>query len=301
MQYFFFDDPDLAFDYLTVTRWVGSLGPPYDSPFGPSTYLGFAADDLAGGDERGLVNAFGNVKRCLHLSVDTLLHQYALFPYARRLAFPDRLALLDRIDVLPTSIIRNLNVERNAMEHDYVCPDRTRVEEALDVARLLQLAIERLLERIPVESVIGWRVPRKHVVMRLEPGSGELTLSTLRAPGQFSSHGATKYFSGPLRAFGDGSLRAGVTVAGRPWRTIPLKKATENEWVPIIRELVSVQRSQAFGGTQVGHSGLLTTTVTLPFPFDHQHLAEFLDEGARERSSARGTSPSGGNGDPAST
>jgi hypothetical protein len=103
MQYFFFDDPDLAFDYLTVTRWVGSLGPPYDSPFGPSTYLGFAADDLAGGDERGLVNAFGNVKRCLHLSVDTLLHQYALFPYARRLAFPDRLALLDRIDVLPTS------------------------------------------------------------------------------------------------------------------------------------------------------------------------------------------------------
>jgi hypothetical protein len=127
--YHFPDDPATPFSYLRVTRWLGPL-PPYETALSIADYLRFATDDVAEGTERGLVNAFGNVKRALHLTIDTVLHQYGLFAPARKLNFPDRLRLLDAIGVLPTGIVENLNVERNLIEHDYVAPERRRVVEA---------------------------------------------------------------------------------------------------------------------------------------------------------------------------
>lgn len=47
----------------------------------------YAARDLEGGSGRGAVNALGNVKRALHLTVDSLLQAHGLLAHNRRLAF----------------------------------------------------------------------------------------------------------------------------------------------------------------------------------------------------------------------
>ena len=162
---------------------AGQLPPPYDTIMTPNAYLEFAIADLAEGSTRGHVNAFGNAKRALHLTIDTLLHQYGLFTHFGKSNFPDKLRLLDGIGLLPIRIMENLNVERNLLEHEYDTPSEKRVAEAVDVTRLLLLASEVLLETTPFEVVVGWKIPQKHVVLQLEPVQGLLNFFTLRAKG----------------------------------------------------------------------------------------------------------------------
>ena len=70
--YFFYDTSELGpFSYLTPTRQVGPLPPPYESDMSPSAYLEFAIEDLAADTARGLINAFGNAKRAFHLNRTT--------------------------------------------------------------------------------------------------------------------------------------------------------------------------------------------------------------------------------------
>jgi hypothetical protein len=274
----FFDDedPDLPFDYLTVTRWIGSLGVPYESALTANTYLKFAADDLAEGSERGMVNAFGNVKRCIHLSVDTLLHQYGLYPHAKRLRFPARLAILDRLGILPIKIMENLNFERNEVEHDYICPEPKRVQEAFDVARLIQLAIARLLEKFPIESVVGWKEPHRHVVMRVEPITGMIALYKLTAPGKYRNRNGRRYFSAQMQRF-DGGKASGIKVASAVWHSIPLDKAHEAEWLPILKVLINEQRSEGIAPEVDGSTMEISFTMTIPIPVDQEKLSEILD------------------------
>ena len=73
--YFFYDAGEpVPFCYLTPTRQVGPLPPPYESDMSPGAYLEFAIEDLAAETARGLINAFGNAKRAFHLAIDSLLH-----------------------------------------------------------------------------------------------------------------------------------------------------------------------------------------------------------------------------------
>ena len=180
--YFFYEPSDSTpFYYLTPTRMVGQLPPPYDTTMSPNGYLEFAIDDFDGESKRGLVNAFGNVKRALHFAVDILLQQYGLFKHFRKSNFPAKLRLLDEIGVLPINVMKNLNVERNLVEHEYDAPPRSRVAEAIDIVKLLLLASEKLLEATPHEAIVGWRNPRRHTVVQLEPFEGVLNLFTLQA------------------------------------------------------------------------------------------------------------------------
>jgi len=184
--YFYDDGEQLPFYYMVPSRWSGELPPPYDSSLQPHHYLEFAIRDLEDQTSRGLVNAFGNAKRSLHFMIDSVLHQYGAFTHYKGANFPTKLRLLDKMGILPITLMKNLNVERNLLEHEYNVPSRRRVEEAVDVAKLIIMATERIIEKIPTEVILGWREPRKHLVMQLEPIAGEIRLFGLKAKGRYS-------------------------------------------------------------------------------------------------------------------
>ena len=258
--YLYKDSDPVTFRYLSPSRSSGQIPPPYASDMTPSVYIEFATEDLTGGTKRGLVNAFGNAKRALHLAIDTLLQQYGLFWYFRKSNFPAKLGVLDEIGILPVTIIRNLNVERNMLEHEYSTPTRKRVEEAVDVARLLILATEKLLEATPIEVVAGWKKPRRHSLIQLHPHNGQLRVYTITAPGQYHKVQGVSCLFG-IRSFDGVSLTKGVRVAKKAWRVIHLKKAEKATWVPIISELVGIQQKEHSRRTSTIHD---TTEVTIP-------------------------------------
>lgn len=294
--YFFYDSSEpVPFTYLTPTLQVGPLPPPYDSDMTPSAYLEFAIEDLAADTARGLINAFGNAKRAFHLAIDSLLNQYGLFEKSRKANFPEKARLIDIAGMIPIGIMHNLNVERNLLEHEYAVPPKARVKEAVDVTKLLLLATEKLLESTPHEAVVGWRTQSKHLLLQLEPQSGEIRFFQISAPGKYKKINGVSCISGGIRPFTKSGFAKGIKVAKRPWKIIPLDKPHEAEWQPIIRELVNVQRRQTSRQTIVDREHLtMTMSVTLPLSLPegvswHQILEQAIAE--RDHAKTEGNSP----------
>jgi hypothetical protein len=289
IYYFYSDSEPVPFKYLCPTRMAGQMPAPYETKMTPNAYLEFAILDLAEGSTRGLINAFGNAKRALHLAIDLLLNQYGLFLHFRKSNFPEKLRLLDSIGVLPITVMENLNVERNLLEHEYATPPHRRVAEAVDVTRLLMLATEKLLEHTPYEAVVGWKDPKRHLILRLEPVMGTLNLFVLRAKGKFGKLNGISCFRGNLRTFANETLSPGIQISSTPWRIINLNKAAAHEWRPIITELVNVQRRQNGRETIVDNSnGLVTTAITFPLAaLDGTSFAEIIDGVLRDRMEKR--------------
>ena len=287
--YFFYDETEsVPFRYLTPTRMSGSLPPPYETAMTPNQYLEYAIADFEEGSDRGLVNAFGNAKRALHLMIDTLLNQYGLFKAYRKKNFPEKLKVLDSVGILPITIIQNLNIERNLVEHEYDIPPKKRVGEAIDVVKLLLLASEKLLEATPHEAVIGWVNPKVHIVLQLEPIFGILNLFKFIAKGKYRKMNGISCFTGGLRDL-RGNLMPGIQIAKSPWRAIKLNKSEVAQWKPIVSELVNVQRKQHARITHIDKdSASMTIPITIPLPELQQRtwaelLDKFISEGLKEK------------------
>jgi hypothetical protein len=266
--YHFYDESEaVPFRYLSPTRQVGQLPLPYQTTMSPSAYVEFAIEDLASGTTRGMINALGNVKRAIHLLIDALLNQYGLFAHFRTANFPAKLQVLDEIGLLPVGIMTNLNVERNLLEHEYSTPTKQRVAEAVDVSKLLLMATEKLLEATPHEALVGWRVPNLQLLLRLEPQIGEIRFHTIRAPKHYQTiHGVPCIVGGIRQLLGD-KLHPWIKIGVRPWRTIVLNKTQRDEWRPVIRQLVNVQRQSLSRKTFVA-PGAASATIPITVPLD---------------------------------
>jgi hypothetical protein len=107
---------DGPFTYFGPVGWRRTSTP--DSQISAEQYLDFARRDFAAGDEQGLINAMGHSKRAFHLMVDTLLDAYGLLVRNKRCHFVQKLELLDKCELISLRILRRLNGERNAMEHE---------------------------------------------------------------------------------------------------------------------------------------------------------------------------------------
>ena len=278
--YFFYDDTEpVPFRYLTPSRMAGELPPPYESAMPPLAYLEFAITDFREGSDRGLVNALSNAKRALHLTIDSLLNQYGLFTHFKKANFPEKLNILDQIGLLPITILKNLNVDRNILEHEYVAPSKKRVAEAIDVAKLLLLAIEKIIESTPHEVVLGWKKPPLHIVLQLEPIKGILNLFTLKAKGKYKKINGISCLNDSLRNLMGDAINPGIQLSKRPWRVITLNKAQINEWKPILSELVNVQRKHHTRKSHIDKgAGTITIPITIPLPaLDSLSWATIMD------------------------
>jgi hypothetical protein len=79
-----FASPSLVGSYAKIN----GVGPD------PAEYVEYAKADLVDGSMRGRINAVGNAKRAVHLSVDAVLKVLALDAMLTRAGFPTKLRLL---------------------------------------------------------------------------------------------------------------------------------------------------------------------------------------------------------------
>src|ERR1700730_5135434 len=182
------DDESDPFTYLMDSVSLNGC-PLTDLEVTAEQYLQFAARDLEDESGRGAVNGIGNAKRALHQTVDALLQAYGLLARNRRVTFPQKLELIDEAGLFSLAILNTLNLERNAVEHEYRVPTSTRAQEDTDVARLWLLATRRISEYVAYESLAGWRADQALGVVQLDPARGLLSFFKVAGPSQDYEHG----------------------------------------------------------------------------------------------------------------
>ena len=257
--------------YLIPTLFAPAVSP-YARDISARNYYEYAKIDFCEGSTRGLINALGNAKRALHLVVDCTLHAYGLLYHNARCQFPSKLEMLDAAGLLPISILRQLNLERNVMEHEYGAPTKQRVSEAIDVAQLLLLACRKIWEWVTYECVVGLSEPEgTHALMRLYPDQGVIRFFRLSAPLEcFYKQDGVDVFRRHVRTSGD--IPGDVTYELQPLREINLRYANREEWRSVVSELVridptaGIESSEEVPRAPIG--GYLTLPVTIPISDD---------------------------------
>ena len=269
--------------YLYVTDSISLSGMPLiGNEVTANEYLEYAKEDLDSDTSRGIINAMSNAKRALHLAIDSTLNAYGLLERSRRASFPQKLKLLDAAGLFSLSILNTLNIERNAMEHEYRSPTRVRVGEVVDVTRLLLLATERMRQIVVYECLAGWRATDTHGIVQLNPFRGTLSFfrvfgENVRIIGAGESSGA---FLLPIRTT-TGALIAGVSIDTVPVWSVKLGLSNLDEWPPLLKPVIA--QAEAF------HTNTFTTPVVyentvrlgayihLPRVQDPEALEQFLD------------------------
>lgn len=200
------------------------------------TYLHYATQDLADNSERGRINAVGNCKRAIHLAIDNALSAYGLLTQNMNLTFPAKLELLNAPSLLPISVLRRLNIHRNIVEHEYATPDVQTTTEAIDIARLLLLAIDGLREAVIYEVTATTTFEDcPYAVIRLLPTSGTLNYHELHAPDEFfDMRRGVRFLNHILR--NRRGLVEGITVRSDPTYSVPLINSEIPRWAPVLAE-----------------------------------------------------------------
>jgi hypothetical protein len=256
------------FTYLMPS--VELTGSPLDTDVTAEQYLRYAADALQDGSDRGAMDAFGHAKRALHLIVDSLLHAYGLLAQNRRASFPAKLEMIDAAGLFSLSILNNLNLERNVMEHEYRVPDPARAREMTDVGRLLLLATRRIGEYVPYECSAGWRATQTLGVVQLDPAHGLLSFFSVAGPTQVYDHEGTGVaMLNPIRSR-DGGLLPGVEVDPRPVWTVSLRHKNREEWRPLLTPVVRLSGDRSDAGSAVIYDDHIQISMRITLPRHEQ-------------------------------
>lgn len=121
-----------------------------DFPINPNDFLSFAEKDIANANEiHALVNCLTNAKRAVDAQVNRVLSVLG-FSY-KHLSFHKRFAILRDIGIVAPRIIQKMIIARNLLEHEYTCPKRQDVEDALDISTLFVQAVDRIFLLFPLE------------------------------------------------------------------------------------------------------------------------------------------------------
>jgi len=124
-----------------------SSGSKVEIPFDikPREYIDFAKSDLDEKTRRGLVNALSNAKRAIHCQIDVILFVFGLFTKSRddMWNFPMKMKTIKDIIPVAPKILDKINRRRNLLEHDFIVPKNSEVEDFIDVTDLFIHASDR--------------------------------------------------------------------------------------------------------------------------------------------------------------
>jgi hypothetical protein len=109
----------------------------------PEEFLEFAKNDLEQGGRRGLVNALSNCKRAIDCQVDKVLQCLGIPGKGKNV--PAKIATLADLGVVAPRILHKINRARNYLEHEFKCPAKEKVEDAVEVAELFLTASDSIL------------------------------------------------------------------------------------------------------------------------------------------------------------
>ncbi len=88
-------------------------------------FLSWAKSDLKGGDRRAMGNALSNIKKSIHGRIDEILslsHLSFSNEWNSRATTDEKIALLKKLDIEHTSIVKIITKIRNTYEHQYILP-----------------------------------------------------------------------------------------------------------------------------------------------------------------------------------
>lgn len=123
-----------------------------DPPFqiGPKDFFKMANEDLRTRGRHALVNAIGNIKRCIECQIDLLLYVYGFGDVSTKQNwnFIRRLDTLKGLKIVAPRILERINRRRNMLEHQYRLPNRAEVEDSLDVAALFLAYTDLFLDKV---------------------------------------------------------------------------------------------------------------------------------------------------------
>jgi hypothetical protein len=111
----------------------------------PSEFISFAEQDLQGSFEHKYINALSNAKRGLDCQADRLLKLFGYYEDSQDKfwGFPKKIELIQRFDILAPRVLNKINKTRNLMEHQYVKPNASQVEDFLDIVSLFIASTDR--------------------------------------------------------------------------------------------------------------------------------------------------------------
>lgn len=128
----------------------GSLSFPYDIQ--GDDFSNFSNRDLESDGSHGLVNALSNAKRAIDCQVDAILKTFKI---KKKRGFPGKVEQFNELGLVAPRILNRVIRQRNYLEHEYVLPDRERVEDAVDTATLFVAVTNRIYRMFPQEISIG--------------------------------------------------------------------------------------------------------------------------------------------------
>jgi len=153
-------DPDFAigrranlrYALENASAYLTHLNPKGPEPF---QYLQYAKADISSGTHRGALNALGNAKRAVHLTIAGFLRLIGLGRAYAKANFPAKLELLKNLDAFPTQAIDNLNRKRNLVEHEYVEVDIDEVNNFVEISEMLLLLAYPYLKHAVIGTLVG--------------------------------------------------------------------------------------------------------------------------------------------------
>jgi hypothetical protein len=259
--------PSDPYTYLMDSTSLSGL-PLADIDVSAEEYLQFAAADLASSTKQGFINGVGNVKRALHLMIDSLLNSYGLWAKNKKLGFPGKLKLLENAGLFALSILETLNLERNVVEHEYRVPTKGRVQEMIDIGRLMLLVTQRMTEYVPNECRAGWREGDIQGVVQLNSSAGLLSFYRVTGPTTTTEvEGRQVTTLNNIRTFG-GALSPGVEIAPSAMWEHKLSLSNMADWAPVIKPIVELSNFRQGLNRAVIHDNMLNMSLRISVPYD---------------------------------
>ena len=124
---------------------ITNIQPPFDIT--PKDFLKYAEYDLNNEYTHHLINSLSNIKRAIDCQLDSLLYGFGLFEKSKiqKWNFPTKIDYLNRLEVISPRILLKINQKRNLLEHEYIRPNKSDVEDALDIAILFIVYTDKYL------------------------------------------------------------------------------------------------------------------------------------------------------------
>jgi len=115
----------------------------------PQEFLYFAREDFSQNSKRSLVNGLSNAKRAIDCQLDSILYVIGYYEKSKKEQwhFPQKIQFLRDFGIVSPNILKRVNRTRNLLEHEYICPSKSSVENAIDVAELFLIATEKMTDR----------------------------------------------------------------------------------------------------------------------------------------------------------
>lgn len=160
----------------------------------PIDYFYYAKADLLSCDSRGAINAVGNIKRSIHLLVDSFLEILGLRKIYWKYNFPSKLEIIDKIEAFPTRLLRNLNSKRNYVEHDHA---NIKLDEAVELVEIGEIFLKLCYPYLKY-TMVGTRVGKinsdKDIEWLLNPKTSTITINECTgSPYVETKHGVIYY------------------------------------------------------------------------------------------------------------